>query len=267
VHVASVTCYPVKSLGGRAIAAATVGARGLEGDRRWMLVDDRNRFVTRRELPAMAQLFAEPVAGGLRIRGPGGSCDAAVPPADAPTIASAVWRDPVRVQAGAAAADAFLSAALGRSVRLVYQPDADHRPVDPAFGRPGEHVSLADGYPLLVTGTGSLAALNARLDVPVPMRRFRPNLVVEGADAWAEDRWVRLRVGEVELRLVRPCSRCVVVTQQPDTGERREGDEPLATLRAMGRLRPGGIMFGQNAVATRFGTVAVGDAVEVLETG
>lgn len=270
MRIASLTCYPVKSLGGHALDAGRAEARGLAGDRRWMVVDARHRFVTRREVPAMARLTAEPTPAGLLIRGPAGSVEAAVPDPYAPLVRATVWRDTVAVRLSNDAADAFLSSALGRPVRLAYQPDDSHRPVDPAHARPGEHVSLADGYPLLVTTTASLAALNARLAVPVPMARFRSNLVIDGAEglveAWAEDRWASLRVGEVELRLARPCTRCVVVTQQPDTGERLEGNEPLSTLRAMGRLMPGGVTFGWNAVATRPGRLAVGDAVEVLGT-
>jgi hypothetical protein len=229
-----------------------------------MVVDERNRFVTRREVPTMARLSVEATPTGLTILGPGGRCAADVPDPGAPTVLATVWRDVVAVQLPSPAADAFLSDALGRTVRLAYQPDTSIRPIDPRRAQPGEHVSLADGFPLLITTQGSLDALNARLASPVPMARFRSNLVIAGTRAWAEDSWTRLRIGMVELRVADPSTRCVVVTQQPNTGERLEGNEPLATLKAMGRRTAAGIIFGRNAVPCGLGQLSVGDPVEVL---
>lgn len=264
MHLASITCFPVKSLGGHDLRSAVVEDRGLAGDRRWMVVDERNRFVTRREVPAMARLLVEATPTGLTIFGPGGGCKADVPDPAVPAVPAIVWRDAVAVQLASPAADAFLSEALGRAVRLAYQPDASIRPVDPRRAQPGEHVSLADGFPLLITTQGSLDALNARLASPVPMIRFRPNLVIARAQAWVEDSWTRLRIGTVELRVADPSTRCVVVTQQANTGERLEGNEPLATLKAMGRRTAAGIIFGRNAVACGPGQLSVGDSVQVL---
>lgn len=263
--LSSIARYPVKSLGGHALRAASVGTRGIDGDRRWMVIDARDRFVTRREVPAMARLRVDVTPTGLAITGPSGACHPVTPGDDAPLVDATVWRSTVAVRLGNEAADAFLSESLGRPVRLAYQHEASRRAIDPAFSRAGDHVNLADGFPLLVTTTASLDALNRRLATPVTMERFRANLVVDGAAPWDEDRWRRIRIGTVELHLARPCSRCIVVTQQPHTGERLDGNEPLSTLRAMGRLAPGGIMFGQNAIPDRLGTLRVGDAVEVIE--
>jgi uncharacterized protein YcbX len=265
--LSAITRYPVKSLRGQALSSTPIEARGIAGDRRWMVVDERHRFVTRRELPAMALLEAHPTPGGLALSHPTGTCHAIIPDDDATVVDATIWRDTLAVRLGNDVADAFLSRVLNRPVRLAYQFEASRRAIDRQYAGEDDHVSLADGFPLLVTSTASLDALNARLTSPVTMDRFRPNLVIAGAEPWAEDRWRRVRIGTVELRLARPCARCIVVTQQPDTGERLEGNEPLATLRAMGRFVEGGIMFGQNAIPDRLNTVRVGDEVEILEEG
>lgn len=265
--LSAIASYPVKSLGGQAWPTASLGPRGIEGDRRWMVIDERHRFLTRRDIPAMALVEARVTATGLILSHPSGTCEAITPDDDAVEVAATIWRDTVSVRLGNDVADAFLSEALGRPVRLAHQFDASRRAIDRRYARVDDQVSLADGFPLLITTTASLDALNAHLTVPVTMERFRPNLVVAGAEPWAEDRWRHLRIGEVELRLARPCSRCIVITQEPNTGRRLNGNEPLATLRAMGRSIDGGIMFGQNAIPNLLGTLRVRDEVEVLEEG
>jgi uncharacterized protein YcbX len=152
-------------------------------------------------------------------------------------------------------------------VRLAWQPDTSRRPIDAAYAGEADHVSLADGFPLLVTTEASLAALNGHLTAAVGMTSFRANLVIAGTEAWDEDRWRRIRVGEVMLRIAKPCSRCIITTQNPLTGDRQHGNDPLTTLRAIGRAAKGGIMFGQNAIPDGPGTIRVGDTVEVLERG
>jgi uncharacterized protein YcbX len=217
-------------------------------------------------VPAMALIDVIPTDDGLAFVHPAlGRCTASVPGDDAETTDATVWRDTLPVRLGNGDADAFLSAALGRPVRLAFQFDPTLRPVVPKHAHDGDHVSFADGFPRLVTTDASLQALNAQLAVPVPIERFRPNLVIAGTEPWVENRWRRLRIGDVTIRLPAACARCIVVTQQPDTGERLEGDEPLTTLRAMGRTAPGKILFGENAIPDGLGTLRVGDPVEVLE--
>ncbi|MBJ6121985.1 MOSC domain-containing protein [Sphingomonas sp. BT553] len=260
--------YPVKSVRGHSLAGAMVEQRGIAGDRRWMLIDANGRFLTRRQFPDMALLDVTAGDDHIVFDHPRrGRCEAAIPGGDAETTTASVWRDTLLVQLGNPAANAFLTAALGRPVRLAYQPDDSLRPIDPAWSRPGEHVSLADGFPLLVTTEASLAALNERLATPVTMAHFRPSIVIAGAEPWAEDRWRHIRIGGAILRIAKPCSRCIIVTQQPLTGERLDGNEPLTTLRAMGHAGTGGVMFGQNAIPDRTGVIRVGDEVEVLEEG
>jgi len=260
--------YPVKSLRGHALDAAAISARGIDGDRRWMIVDANGRFLTRRETPAMALfdvrmerdalVFDHPLVGRHRAPCP---TDAAL------RIDARIWNDSVSVRMADAETNAYLSRALGKPVRLVFQGDEGLRPVSPKHAAPGDHVSLSDGYPLLIVSRASLDALNAALAVPVAAERFRPNLVVDGGDAWSEDRWRRIRIGGVTFRTPKLCSRCIIVTQQPLTGERLEGNEPLTTLRTLGRMTKSGVVFGQNAIPENDGVIVPGDRVEVLETG
>jgi uncharacterized protein YcbX len=189
------------------------------------------------------------------------------PSPDAPSPDVLVWRDRVPARLASPEASALLSAAIGIDVRLVYLDDPAIRPVDPGYGDAADRVSFADGFPVLLTGDGSLDDLNARLATPISMRRFRPNIVIGGADAWAEDGWRRVRIGEAIFRVVKPCARCVITTQDPDSGVSAGDNEPLATLRRMDRMAKGGVMFGQNLITDQVGAIHVGDPVEPLETG
>lgn len=268
MKVAALACYPVKSLRGYALSHATIERIGIAGDRRWVVVSPGGRFQTQRELPAMATIDVLPRDGGITlVNADHGRLDVAMPGPDAESRDVTVWRDQVRVRMASAAADSFLSAALGKPLRLAFLHETDGRPIDRAFSRAGEHVSLSDGFPLLVTTRASLDDLNARLAHPLQMRRFRPNIVIEGAQAWAEDRWRRLRIGSLEVRIVKPCARCTITTLDPLSGSRLFGDEPLPTLRAYHRAANGGIIFGQNAIPAEVGQIAVGDEVELLEEG
>jgi uncharacterized protein YcbX len=164
------------------------------------------------------------------------------------------------------AADAWFSAYVGEPARLVYLDDPTRRAVDPEFGRDGDVVSFADGYPLLLTSTASLDQLGdwlvAEGDEPLPMNRFRPSAVVNGFDPWAEDRWRRVRIGDVSFRVVKPCGRCVVTTTDQFTGER--GSQPLRMLAKRRRFGQK-LVFGQNLIPDTPSQIRVGDPVEVTE--
>ncbi|MER5888157.1 MOSC N-terminal beta barrel domain-containing protein [Streptomyces sp. NPDC001941] len=268
----SVHVYPVKSLAGHSPGEAAVEPWGLAGDRRWMLADPAGKVVTQRQHARLALVHTELLDdGGVRVHAPGTDPLTVAPPGPG-TAAEPVEVFTSRFEAVPAgtAADAWFSDHLGAAVRLVHLDDpARRRPVDPAYARPGETVSLADGYPLLITSTSSLDALNALIaqgdhadEGPLPMTRFRPNLVVEGAAPWAEDDWRRIAVGEVTFRVARPCGRCVVTTTDQLTAER--GKEPLRTL-ARHRRFGDQLVFGQNLVPEHTGTVRVGDKLEVLD--
>jgi uncharacterized protein YcbX len=263
-RIAEIWIYPVKGLRGRRLETAAVEPWGLEGDRRWMVVDRDGRFVSQREAPDMARVEVEPRPGGLRLSmGGRGSVEVATPDASAPRIATTVWRADVQAALADAAAGDWLAQAIGvDGARLVHMADPAHaRPVKPEHGKPGDRVTFADEAPMLLTTRASLDDLNRRLERPVPMDRFRPNLVLDDCEAWAEDGWSRLRAGEVELSVGWPCSRCVVTTTDQASGARAEDGEPLRTLASFRPAR-GGPRFGWNLIPRRLGRIAVGDPVE-----
>lgn len=272
--LSSVHVYPVKSMAGCSPGEAAVEPWGLAGDRRWLVTEPDGRFITQRQLPRLALASAQPLpGGGVRLTAPGAEpLDVAVPvPAEqGGTIPVTVFRDKVEaVRAGDAAA-AWVSAFLGTEAQLVHMDDpAVRRPVDPDYGLPGDTVSFADGYPLLVTTTGSLRALNALIaedgiaaEGPLPMNRFRPNVVVDHTAPWAEDGWRRIRIGEMTFRVVKPSGRCVITTTDQATAER--GKEPLRTLARHHRIGER-LVFGQNLIPEHTGVLRVGDPFEVLD--
>ncbi|MEV0097246.1 MOSC N-terminal beta barrel domain-containing protein [Streptomyces sp. NPDC050738] len=269
--LAALHVHPVKSLGGHAQGSAVVEPWGLAGDRRWMLVDTAGKVVTQRQHTRLALAGARPGAdGGVRLSAPGREPLTVAVPDLVETITVALFRDKVEVVPADDAAHAWFSAYLGAEVRLVHLDEPAHRrPVDPAFALPGETVSLADGYPLLLTTRSSLDALNSLVaqgdhpdEGPLPMNRFRPNVVVSGTPPWAEDDWYRIAIGEVAFRVPKPCDRCVVTTTDQETAER--GKEPLRTL-ARHRRVGSDLLFGQNLVPETTGTIRVGDPVRILE--
>ncbi|MGK5730018.1 MOSC domain-containing protein [Streptomyces sp. URMC 124] len=275
--------YPVKSLTGCAVREAAVEPWGLAGDRRWMLADAGGTVITQRQQPRLAVASARPLpGGGIRLAAPGTDpLDVAVPvlpgPAEAGgtsdtcgTVTVQVFGDKVEAVPAGDAADAWVSAFLGIEARLFHMDEpAIRRAIDPGFSLPGETVSFADGYPLLVTTLASLDAVNALVaagdlpgEGPLPMDRFRPNVVVGGTEAWAEDEWRRVRIGEVTFRAVKPCGRCIVTTTNQRTAER--GKEPLRTLARHHRIG-GKAVFGKNLIPEHTGTLRVGDDVEILD--
>ena len=264
--LAAIHIHPVKSCAPLALQAASVEARGLAHDRRYLVVDADGRFLTGRQLPRLTLLRALPVAGGLALQAPGMPAHAlAAPDGNPERITVTVWGDTVDAAACEAAVDAWLSRFLGHPVRLAHMDHLAQRAVDPAYGRAGDEVGFADGYPLLLLSQAAHDALNARLARPVPITRFRPNLVVAGCAPHAEDGWRRIRIGATEFDLVKPCTRCILTTVNPATGVAAADGEPLATL-MRDRLFDDGVHFGQNLVPRNTGTLAVGMPVTVLAT-
>jgi uncharacterized protein len=265
--LASLHIYPLK--GGRAVDLdhAVVEPWGLAGDRRWLLVDADCQFMSQRKHPALARLVIS--------YGPGADITAssrgfpplrvAAPDESAELLKVTVWRSTVLAAAAGDVADAWFSDYLGEPVRLVYLDDPTRRAVDPEYGQDGDTVSFADGYPLLLTSTESLGQLNQWLtatgDQPVPMNRFRPNVVVSGYGPWAEDRWRRIRIGPVWFRVAKPCGRCVVTATDQTTGER--GSQPLKMLAARRRFGKN-LVFGQNLIPDSPGHIRVGDPIEII---
>ncbi|MCM3846309.1 MOSC domain-containing protein [Pseudonocardia sp. DR1-2] len=261
--------YPVKSCRGADVARAVVERAGLAGDRRWMLVRDDGAVVTARTHPRLVLVAPTPAADGLRLTGPG-LPPLTVPVPDGEPVPARVHRwDTAGVPVGPAA-DAWFSELLGDPVRLIHLDDPARRRPDPGFSHDDDRVSYADGYPLLLASTASLHALDALVadgpnaaEAPLPMTRFRPNAVVDGAPAWAEDGWRRIRIGAAEFRVAKGCARCVLTTVDPDTAVK--GREPMATL-ARHRRFDGKVWFGVNLIPDDPGAeIAVGDEVEVLD--
>ncbi len=266
MELSAIHVYPVKSCAGIAVRAAALDEMGLQHDRRFMVVRPDGVFLTQREQPRLAlvrtafERLGSPDQA-LRLDRPG-AAPLRVPltPAGGEAIAVTVWSDRVTAQLVSEHADRWLSAHLATAVRLVYIPPSTLRPVDPRYAA-GARTGFADGYPLLIVSEASLDELNRHLDRAVTMSRFRPNLVVRGASAFAEDGWRELRIGELVLRIVKPCARCAIVSTDQTTAERSA--EPLRTLASF-RRRGEGVLFGQNAIHLGTGTLRVGDAVTPL---
>jgi len=269
-HLSAINRFPVKSCRGEAVDSAVVEPWGLAGDRRWMVVDEEGEVITAREANHLVLVHPELTGDGLRLTAPD------LPPLDVPTPDSrtqtrvTLWSSTLTAAPAGPEADAWFSKTLGRTARLVHLDDPTRRPTSPAFSEPGDRVSFADGYPLLVATEASLAALN---DVvlersqgahpPLPMARFRPNVVVAGTAAWDEDDWRRIRIGDAVFRAVKGCARCVITTIDPGTAVREK--EPIASLARIRRW-DGATWFGVNLIPDTAGaTIRVGDEVEVLD--
>ena len=263
--------YPVKGMRGTAMRTALVEPCGLQGDRRWMVVDAQGRFLTQRQLPLLARFDAalsdgDTLADATLTLGLDG--DRIEVARGGRRTRVTVWRSLVEAVLVDPAADRWLSAHLGQPCRLVFLDDPRARPTEPVMGQVGGHVSFADGFPLLLTSNRSLAVLNEALEQPIGMDRFRSNLVVDGPpgspDAWAEHGWSLLDIGGTRLRAVKPCVRCMVPGIDQRSGAVPRPGEPLRTLRRI-HPRPDGIVFGHNLVPQGPGRLSVGDRVEILE--
>lgn len=246
---------------------SVLDALGVSGDRRWMVVDAATgRFLTQRLLPQMSQLQARwQGTEQLLLNAPGMSeLRVALPDQHAELRGVTIWRDSLQVPDAGEAAALWLSQLLGRACRLVQVPVAYARQVDSAYAEVGDKVAFADGFPLLLIGQASLDDLSTRVGRSLEMLRFRPNLVVAGSAPYAEDSWKRIRIGELEFRVVKGCTRCIMTTLDPQTGERSADREPLSTLKTY-REREGEVYFGQNLIACGEGRLALDMSVQVLE--
>jgi MOSC domain-containing protein len=256
IKLSGISIYPIKSAHAISLNESEVDQFGLRYDRRWMVVNPSGEFLSQRTHPRLALIVPAIVEQKLRVTAP------SMPAFDLPlhptsTVRShvSVWRDVCSASwLGQDAADWF-SEFLECTCSLVHMPDSVIRPADPAFAPAETRVSFADGFPFLLASETSLADLNRRLDQPLPMSRFRPNLVVSGAKPYAEDEWREIEIGGIPMQVVKPCGRCVVTTTDQETGS--QGKEPLRTL-AMYRKKDGEVMFGQNVLHQGTGHLQVG---------
>ena len=258
--------------------SAIVEERGLQYDRRWMLTDASGVFFTQRQFPRMALIEVGVDADGLTISADGfGRLEIPLLPETDDLRQVTIWLSVCRGEVYPAVVNEWFSDVLEINCQLVYMPDDSRRSVNPRFDRGQDVVSFADGYPVMVIGEASVEDLNSRLDAPLPMNRFRPNLVVAGGKAFAEDEWVRIRIGDSIFRSTKPCERCVITTVEQSTGE-FDGKEPLKTLAsyrmaknviadryaALG-VNATAVLFGQNLIAeTIGGVIRTGDEVQIL---
>jgi uncharacterized protein YcbX len=263
--VQDIFIYPIKSLGGIRLEEAIVEERGFRHDRRWMLVDAHGMFVTQRVYPQLALLGVHLGENALQVFHKQDASKTIQVPfglATGPELMVTIWDDQVLAKTVHPDLDAWFSEFLGFSVSLVVLPEASQRKVDPRYAVNGETVSFADGMPYLIIGQKSLQDLNSRLEEPVPMDRFRPNVVFSGGKAFLEDSLRKIKIGSVDFQVIKPCARCVLTTVNQETGE--QGKEPLKTLSTY-RTVNNKVYFGQNVVALSFGTVNIGDSIQELE--
>lgn len=263
--VASLHVYPIKSLGGFSVKEARISDRGFEHDRRWMLVDANGRFMTQREVPAMACLHCSPMDRGFRVTDIRDGDHIDVPWGIDYGVAcrSHVFSDEVELIQATDAISTWFTRTLGVTCSLTFMPNSARRPVDERYAT--GITSLSDGFPYLILSQASLDDLNARMEQPLPMDRFRPNIVIAGGHAFQEDGWKEIGIGDSRFALVKPCGRCVIPTTDQRTGVRSK--EPTRTL-ATYRRRAGTesevkVDFGMNAMAVSGDKVRVGDLVTI----
>lgn len=279
MKVTGINIYPVKSLGGISLEECSIEKRGFKFDRRWMLTDKNGEFFTQREFPKMATLSIEIKDDSLQIS------TSANEKIEVPfefeknqTQKVTVWNSVCDAFVLPEDINEWFSNVLETNCQIVYMPDESERKINELFRQNSEIVSFADGYPFLVIGENSLNDLNEKLETKLPMNRFRPNIVIDGAEAFAEDRWKKIRIGDSVFRSTKPCARCVMTTVEQNSGE-FDGKEPLKTL-AKYRLAKdifpnelealdlgaNSVLFGQNLVAENFGgKIKLGDEVKILD--
>jgi uncharacterized protein YcbX len=261
VKLSEIWIYPVKALGGISLSSAKVLPKGLEYDRRWMLVDENDIFLTQRKYPKLALFKSAFEKNKLMISFDRDQIELPFNVGRQPGLQAKVWDDTVTTFEVNPTISNWFSERLDIKCKLVFFPEENPRPVDQAYSVNQDHTSLSDGFPFLIIGQPSLDDLNSRLEESIPMNRFRPNFVFTGGAPYAEDQWREFAIGTNRFVAVKPCGRCVVPTINQDTGERSA--EPLKTLSTY-RNRNGKVHFGQNVIAKNHGEVHVGDLIRVI---
>jgi uncharacterized protein YcbX len=262
ILLSQIYIYPVKSARGIPLNKAVVSDRGLQYDRRWMLIDEENKFITARKYPRMILINTRIDKNILVLSAPG------MPYLKVPltgdgsrSLRVKVWKDECPAYYCGDEAENWFSQYLNIPTRLVHMPSESQRLVDPHYSDGRRIVSFADGFPFLLISEASLADLNRRLKKPLEMERFRPNLVIKGCQPYEEDSWKSIRIGDISFQVSKPCSRCVITTIDPSDGSTDK--EPLRTL-AIYRTTQGKVFFGQNLFHDKEGTVEVGMVLEVI---
>jgi uncharacterized protein YcbX len=258
-YLSYIVVYPLKSAGGIVLQKAEVGPRGLKYDRRWMVVDKNLEFISQRKFPRMATVSVSFTEDSLLLSAPD------YPQLQVPFLLKKIsvlnvriWNDICMAYSCGKEPAEWISTLLETECRLVYMPDVTNRPVDKQFTSLEKQVSFADSFPFLIISEASLQDLNNRMSFPLPMDRFRPNLVVTGCPPYDEDSWKIIEIGTLRLHVVKSCSRCVITTIDQNTGE--AGKEPLRTLAGY-RRKGDKVFFGQNAVHENETKIEVKDRI------
>ena len=261
VSVTQLIIYPVKSFAGIQLKSSEIDSMGLQFDRRWMVVSPDGKFITQRTVPKMALINTALDGPQLTLKMKGKEPhQVALTTPDSEKMDVVVWKDSLLVSKVGADTDTWISSALGMVCHLVYIEEDVVRQCDLDFSEEGERTGFADGFPILITSEESLADLNNRLDNPVDIRRFRPNIVIAGCEAFAEEKLSLFSIGNLPMKAVKICSRCPMPMNDPDLGE-RTSQEPIATLSTY-RKWDGKIFFGMNVIQLQQGFVSVGDSLE-----
>ena len=260
--VSGLSIYPVKSCREIKLESSSVESFGLEHDRRWMVVDENGEMLTQRKIAEMCLIHVELTKSGLTLSNPFVDKIYVAIPTSKNKVTVKVWQDYCQAYDAGDAIAKWLSAALSQKCRLVYFPDDEFRQVDLTYANEGDKTAFSDGFPLLLVSQASLDDLNARLKTPVTMARFRPNIIISGCQPFEEDNWKTIQIGEVVLRIVKPCSRCIIPNINIKNANKEQ--EPIKTL-SIYRKRENKIFFGQNVIATRYGKINVGMEVKIIE--
>jgi uncharacterized protein YcbX len=260
LYLSEINIYPVKSLGGISLNTSLVEERGLQYDRRWMLIDNEGKFLSQREYPEMALFKLSFIGDGFSVLHTKSNNQNFIPfqPQTSEDVEVIIWNDKCVAKRVDYQLDKWFSKLLLTNCSLVYMPEEGERLVDKKYYSLDHLVSFADAYPFLIIGKASLDDLNSRLDNPVPMNRFRTNFVFSGGHPYFEDSWTDFQIGRVNFRAVKPCARCVITTTDQNTSER--GNEPLATLSKYRNFN-NKAMFGMNIISKSNGYVSVGDKI------
>lgn len=264
IRLSALIYYPIKACRGFDVQISNVERMGLEYDRRMMVSTPDGEFITQREYPKLALITPALKNGSVTLSAPNfDSVQIQIQKTGAPTLVN-IWKSKnvKAIDQGDEAAQ-WLSDWLGASVRLAHIADGFKRKLNKDYAiNTDDHTGFADGYPILLISEASLQDLNSRLDSPIPMNRFRPNIVIKGCEAFAEDTWKRIRFGGIEMALVKPCARCVVTTIDKETLEKNK--EPLKMLSTYRKHKLGAI-FGMNVIPLNSGRLEVGMSMEIIE--
>jgi uncharacterized protein YcbX len=253
--------YPIKSLGGIRLESAKLTQKGLENDRRWMLVNDRNQFLTIRQHPEFLFYSLRPTDNGFEVIRKGDNDTLLIPFEinEGTPITVEVWEDQVEALEARASYHQWFTKQLGFSCKLVYMPTLAQRRVEPEWVTEEHHLSFADTYPYLILGKKSLKDLNQKLKDQITMQRFRPNLVFDGGEPYEEFLWKEIAIGEGLLKGIKPCTRCIVINMDPETAV--NGKEPLKTLFKQ-RIEEN-MVFGLNTIALNTNHINIGDEIVI----